>query len=89
MTTGTAWAEDGGWRRLRGRRLLRADQGLQGRGGEAQGQGEGWLSAQVLPSPSLIWGQEDFQGEHCPLVQKERYCRPAHACPGARPSAQG
>lgn len=62
---------------------MRGDQGLQGRDREAQGHVVGrWLAWQWLLGPNLIRGQEAFQGEHCPLVQKESYCRPAPACPG-------
>lgn len=52
---------------------------------EVQGEGEGQLAQQGQPSPSPISRQEDCQAGHCPLVQKEHYCRPAHACPDTWP----
>lgn len=35
----------------------------------------------VAAGSQPLRGQEDFQGKHCPLVQKESYCQPAHTCP--------
>lgn len=62
-----------------------ASEGCSGPAGERQGSA-GMRRAGVappwLPGHSLSGGRGDFQGEHCPLVQKGRYCRPVPAGPG-------
>lgn len=79
---GDLWTR--GWTKLRERRQVRGDQGRQGRGTS-----RGPAGIAVAAGSQLQSGQEDFQDEHCPLVRKERYCRPAHSRPGTWPSPQG
>lgn len=73
---------------------MRGDQGLQGRDREAQGHAVGRrLAWQWLLGPSLIRGQEDFQGERCPWCKRrataDLHTLPRHRSVGAGLCSEG
>lgn len=58
----------------------RKDKAGRGSGCAGRRQGrDGATSIAEAARASLFGGQGDLHVEHCPLVQRESYCRPAHA----------